>query len=330
MKKSWLIRTAFLLVFAPLIYYFLLTTGTINFLSQLPELFAPAPWPPAISLDLENNAACVPMNSAERMQEMDALQILRDFPGSRIYFAAVDFFGESQYREAMDVAPGQEPDPPGRWHTICRDDEIDAAIASTVVQQGMFNWYLLSSNELHLASMLGPRDPSIVTGVGRDAFGPQVGSPDTRPLARLVLAQFGSLAAPWSDQAFAAMSANDIAGTAAARVAIVTNHPMALQKASELISNILTEHPYGAIGTDDSARIFELANAMALAGPQAQPYIGPLVNASHRSVRVWFWDDEYFFSMPPTFLCQPLSVIGGNEAAKVLQQPWCSSQKDRF
>jgi hypothetical protein len=123
------------------------------------------------------------------------------------------------------------------------------------------------------------------------------------------------------------MSADDIAGTAAVAIAISTHHPHALERAAALVSETLRRHPYGNLGDRARRRLSELANAMAIAGPNAQPYIGPLIAASkHNVVGNLISSDEepWNLSAPPTYLCWPLKLIGGDQAQAVLDEPWCA------
>jgi hypothetical protein len=44
------------------------------------------------------------------------------------------------------------------------------------------------------------------------------------------------------------MSADDMAGTIAAKIAVMTNHPSAVRNASELVAKVLEDHPFGDLG----------------------------------------------------------------------------------
>jgi len=283
------------------------------------EIFDDEKFNPNISLTLANELPCVEMNDAEKVKAALVVNVLDGAPSWQMHTAAVQYFGQPQYRGIDKPRPD----------ILCRDNDIDTKVSSIAIRQDLFNDFFLDPDVLRLASMLGPRDPKIVEGVGKTAFLPRAPNyipGDVRPLARLVLAEFGAAAAPWSNQAFSAMSADDIAGTAAVKIAIATHHPGALEKASELVTETLARHPYGNLGDRASRRLSELANAMAIAGPDAQPYIGPLIEASKRNLVGHFIsmdESPIQFSRPPAYLCWPLKAIGGEPAQAVLDEPWC-------
>jgi hypothetical protein len=292
-------------------------------LNGCPEYFDEDPYNPRIDLLLTNELPCVEMTPDERAKAKAVLEILRVNPNGQMIMAAIKFFADAQYRLVDKLTDS---------HILCRDPDIDASVTALSFHLELFDTNYLNGDMLHLASWLGPRDPAIVNAVGRTAFFPReppLAEGDVRPLARLVLAQYGRAAAPWSDEAFAAMSSDDLAGTTAARIAIMTDHPGAINKAAELVTQVLKKHPYGDLGHRARRRLTELAIAMAIAGPKAEPYVGALIAASRRrclGYPAYKGQDPRDLlpgSEPPDYLCWPLKVIGGEKAEEVLRQPWC-------
>ena len=163
---------------------------------------------------------------------------------------------------------------------------------------------------------MGPRLPEILAIVSETAFaerpvgGEGMALPrDIRPLARVILAEFGAAAMPWSDQAFAAMGSGDELGTTAAQIAVATHHPGALDKTAALIDGLLGQYLAEPIPDHAWIRLYELAFALAQAGPEAKPFIDPLVCMTCRTIQVWappFGN----LSLPPNEMDRVLRLVG--------------------
>lgn len=168
---------------------------------------------------------------------------------------------------------------------------------------------------LDVARRIGPRFPEIVAIVGEAAFAPNPitdrawPSEDLRPLARVILAEFGAdVAAPWSDQAFAAIEDNAM-GAAAAQIAIVTRHPGALAKTSALLASILRRYPTDPMPNDVWVRFYDLAFALAAAGLDAKPFIDPVVKMTCRTMNSWA-PPFGWISIPPSDMQRVLRIVG--------------------
>lgn len=139
-------------------------------------------------------------------------------------------FGRDRYRRVGD-----------KEVLVCAPGELYPRVAELMLSRGIFSRGYLHANELRLAATLGPRDQRIVEAVARTASRPfaiEREYPETkrdiRSLARTTLAEFGPAAAPWSETAFRAGSADDALGTSAAQVAVAAGHPQALDRVHDL------------------------------------------------------------------------------------------------
>ena len=170
-------------------------------------------------------------------------------------------------------------------------------------------------DHLRVARNVGPRLPEIVEIVAETAFaknpiGDQSSLPrDIRPLARVILAEFGGAAMPWSDQAFETMGSGDELGTTAAQIAVVTHHPGALEKTAALLDDILKAYPRDPIPDYVWMRFYELAFALAAAGPDAMPFIDPVVRMTCRTVDVWA-PPFGWLSLSPNEMFDVLKIVG--------------------
>lgn len=260
---------------------------------------------------------CVEMNDGEHAQQELALKVLQTFPRfSLMNNAAVKHFGRDQYRH-VDL----------RTTRLCTPVEFYDAILEWALGNREFAPPVLRADQLRLARALGPRDPQIIEAVARTAFASEANTTeypelkqDIRSLARTTLAEFGASAAPWSEQAYRSINADDALGTSAAQIAAATDYPGALEKTSKLLETILEQNPKDPIPVVPYRRFSELAYAVVRAGPAARPYAGPIIKILlHRKVE----DRGYPFgivSVSPRGMCPLLQLIGGSDAEKALSQ----------
>ena len=80
------------------------------------------------------------------------------------------------------------------------------------------------------------------------------------------------------------MGSNDEKGTNAAQIAVATRHPGALEKTAVGIDDILRMNQAYPILNWTWLRFYQLSYALAAAGPDAQPFAGPIVRMTCRTV----------------------------------------------
>jgi hypothetical protein len=269
---------------------------------------------------------CVEMNAEERAREELVLRVLRDFPHiSVMNIAAQRHFGRDQFRQTDDK----------RSVRLCPRSDLDTSIAELTLQQGKFSRSHLFDLELHLARRLGPRDTRIVASVAGTAFHPhpikaESGVPDDiRSLARVTLAEFGTAAAPWSEQAYQAISSADELGTTAAQIAVSTGHPQALQKVAMLLDEILQKHSGNPIPRTARNRFYDLAYALAYVGPQARSHADPVLKIMDRQVESWA-PPFGMVSLRPRRMCRVLELIGGPQTVPILAGDICRPKIDVY
>lgn len=187
-----------------------------------------------------------------------------------------------------------------------------------------------SDNELGLARLIGPVDPRIVESVANTAYyDPLVPSEilrrDIRPLARTVLAEFGPPhSTPFAARAYNEMSTDDAFGTASAQLAVASRYKDALSKTERMMSFLLAQHPIDPIPKEAEKRLYELADALAFAGPEARSHFSPVYALLKRKVI-----GAYGMHVSPTQPCRLLPVIGGDEAETWLRTPPCDEASSR-
>jgi hypothetical protein len=203
-----------------------------------------------------------------------------------------------------------------------------------MLSRGMFSRGYLHADQLRLAAALGPRDQRIVDAVARTAFHPfpiETEYPETRQdirsFARTTLAAFGDAATSWSETAFQAISAEDALGTGAAQVAVAAGHPQTLGRVHDLLANALEAYPDDPIPLAVGDRLHELAYAIAMGGPRAREFAGPIHLLLARKVESWAPPFE-MVELRPKRLCLVLEHIGGEEARIALSKPPCDSGAD--
>jgi hypothetical protein len=265
---------------------------------------------------------CTEMNEEERAQQELAVKVLQVFPRiSTMNIAALRHFGQDQYRSLGKDAL-----------LLCPPAYLYPAIAELTLAQGDFSSAYLYADDVRLARALGPRDPRIVEAVARTAFSSQIitteyseAREDIRSLARVALAEFGPAAAQWSEQAFQEIGADDALGTSAGQIAVATDHPHALERVSQLLEGILQRFPNDPIPLYSRDRFYELAFAVAAAGPQAVPLAAPILKIMNRKVESWA-PPFGMLSVAPWRMCRVLELIGGPDADKALAEEACHSQ----
>ena len=270
-------------------------------------------------------SSCAEMNDEERLQQELALKVFQAFPRiSLLSIAAVRHFGQEAYRKVEKVAL-----------RLCPPTDLYPAVTEWALAQGQFSASHLFGDEVRLARALGPRDPRIVEAVARTAFHPGVIvteyplKGDIRSLARVTLAEFGDEAAQWSEQAYQAINADDALGTSAAQIAVATDHAQALEKVAQLLETILQQHAKNPIPRAPRDRFYELAYAMARAGPKAMAFADPIVKMMDRQVESWA-PPYGMVSLRPRRMCRVLELIGGPDAQKALAREVCHPKIDVY
>jgi len=256
--------------------------------------------------------ACVEATDEDRGLDQKALQVFRDFHnqnGGGLSRAAFAYFAQDKHRQ-----DGKE------IMRICPNDEASEGIAQLTA--GTPFWRVggfpgdHDVQHLRVARNVGPRRPEILSIVSETAFaerpvaGERLSLPqDIRALARVILAEYGTAAMPWSEQAFAAMGSRDELGTTAAQLAVATRHPGAMERTEQLLDGLLAQYPTDPIPDHAWMRFYELAYALAAAGPEAKPFAGPITRMTCRTVKVWappFGN----LALPPDEMNRVLKIVG--------------------
>lgn len=268
---------------------------------------------------------CRPPTTDEVVQDRAALAVLRAFRSDRIGmlgFRAVEHFSNPGRRARGQSGP-EEAKP-------CLGPDLIAPIVDAAVVGGAFDSTLYEPG-IGLAEQLGPRHPKVVQAVARTAFASHLipsdfFRTDLRPYARLVLAEYGAEARPYGAQAFAQISANDSLGTGAAQVAVAAGQPGALQRVQELMTQLLDQTPADEpIPRLTRNRLYELAFALGMAGPDAEPYAGPLVQLMGRKVESSA-PPFGLLSLPPARMCPVALRIGGAAASAAAAYDFCGKE----
>lgn len=290
---------------------------------------------PAVSEDLSDKVVwarplwsylgkCRERDEFERHRDAIALEALQTFDarrGERMATAAVAYFANGGYQR-VDQEGKRDGEP------ACPPVHLDKTVADAALRARVFEGPFLYEDPLRLAERLGPRDPKIVDAVARTAFYASLIPSDAlhwdlRPFARMVLAGFGAAARPWSDQAFAMMSAADPMATGAAQIAVGAGHPEALARTRTLMSELLASVPKDRpVPYRTRNRLYDLAYALGMAGLAAEPYSAPLVLLLSRGVESWappFGMIDYH----PVSMCVVGERIGGRAAEAARVQEFC-------
>jgi hypothetical protein len=199
-------------------------------------------------------------------------------------------------------------------------------------------------NELRLVERLKP-STRLAGALARIAFldwipPAPVGSADSRPYARMLLAEQGDFAAPWKAEALTEIGGDTRLGTSAAYLAVSIAPVQALPKVERAMAAKLElslerqVRAYGdrgdtqAIRPGDADRIIELAYALSMAGAAADRYSGPLLETL----------DHGFARPAPPFgllvakpkeLCRVAVRIGGHTAQVASRKPACREEAAR-
>ena len=267
------------------------------------------------ALEFLPDRPCVAMTPSQEHRAALALEVLGSFSRqASIYDGAIDVFGRPRDAEALS---------PGAIYCVSESDK--EAIARLTVQAGAWQG-LVGMSYLKLAFQLGPRDPAIVEAVSRHAFEdrpiPESAFEDTRPLARSVLASFGTPARPWRDQALAQMSEDNSLGTSAAQVAAASGDQEAIRQVAALLQKAVDAEPLDKpIGIEGGLRITELAFALGAARERARPYAPMVIGLLNRDFTI----GSHFgaLELAPTSMCRVLSAIGGSDADEAIRGPRC-------
>jgi hypothetical protein len=181
-------------------------------------------------------------------------------------------------------------------------------------------------NELRLVERM-PRSARLAKALAAIAFSPLVppreAEPhDSRPYARMLLGDQGEFARPWAVKARSEISGDTKLGTSAAYLAVAADARAALPQVqaamaaklrSSLGRQVATWKDKGeanAIRSDDADRLIELAYALAKAGPAADPYGAPILQALDHGIARAAPPFGLLFTKP-TELCRAAAWIGG-------------------
>jgi hypothetical protein len=252
------------------------------------------------------SSRCLIENDPESREDELAVAVFRTFPDwSAMKNAAFNYFGELRIRKEADAFLKLCP------NTAVYDEFAKLSVSGHYWRVGGFPGDHDLAH-LRVARNLGPRYPEIVAETGfaaqpiedrRELSG------DIRPLARVILAEFGAAAAPWSVQAFGAMGGGTELEATAAQIAVVTHHPGALEKTAALLNGILHDYPDDPIPDYAWMRFFELAFALAAAGSDARPFIDPVVKMTCRKIDVWA-PPFGWVPGPPSEMSRVLEIVG--------------------
>lgn len=256
---------------------------------------------------------CNPMTAADERRAQIALDVMGEFPRhASIYSGAMDVFGR--------------PKNLGDRVRYCVSPELKDEVVRRTTAASAWDWGLPGLSRLALANELGPRDAAIVQDVARAAFlnRPIEEAPfsDIRPMARSILASFGSAAGPWRAEALSAMNADDQLGTSAAQVAGASGEPEAIDRVASLMKSAYgNAPPTGPIASEQGQRLVELSLALGVAGEKAREHVPILVTFLGRDVL----KGSHFgmLELPPTDVCRALRAISGPEAMTAVNGPRC-------
>lgn len=190
----------------------------------------------------------------------------------------------------------------------------------------------LDENGLRLARAVGPRKPEIVRAVANTAFNEHVMPnnaeiSDTRPFARLILAEFGRAAAPWVKRASAEMGDDSELGVGAAQIAATTGDPKILAYIERLMNERLSKvRKDKVISITERDRLYALAYALGMAGQKASPYtsgVAELLSRKVGSAAPPFGT----LSVEPRRMCWLSERVGGVAAKAAKTKQFC---QDRY
>lgn len=162
---------------------------------------------------------------------------------------------------------------------------------------------------------------------------------DNRPYLRMLLGYQGAYAQPWATLALSAISADSKLGTSAAFLAVATAPDQALPRVADAMRRFIVEAqgrqvtvsnidpPGRGFTIRDGDRLFELAYALSIAGPRAEPYSEPLIALLDQR----FGSGSHFglLLLEPKGLCPVARHIGGRAAAAANLKPYCNAPEKR-
>jgi hypothetical protein len=264
------------------------------------------------------DSKCEAMNEQERSYSALATKIYKETSGpSWIAVGVVKFFGHLQYRH-----DGKN------YLRLCPPVDLIPEVAKVAIARNTFAAQHLFVDEIRLARFIGPRDPAIVRAVARTAFhqypiyaAPPELKEDIRPLARVVLSEFGNAASEWSEKAYSEMGTDNPLQLTATDIAIATGYPGALQRVVGWMNEILKRNP-DMIPRTERNIFYHLAYALAGLGADARDSIGPVLKIMNRKVQSWA-PPFGMILLPPRRMCRVLRLIGGQQAEAALQREPC-------
>ena len=189
----------------------------------------------------------------------------------------------------------------------------------------------LDQHGLQLARAVGPRSPLIVRAVANTAFSEHVvpdngDLSDLRPFARLILAEFGSAAAPWEKQAERETSLDSELGVGAAQIVGATGNPAGLARIEQLMMKRLDRHSKGeVVGVMERDRLYGLAYALGMAGQKAAPYTSALIDLMNRKVSKGGVAPARIL-VHPRRMCWVADRIGGRAAEVANTKSYCGNR----
>jgi hypothetical protein len=263
-------------------------------------------------LDRRLDSFCVKTNPSEKHQYELAVQILESKASrsSWLDIGAVKFLANGIYRKTDEIT-----------QRTCAPDNIYQR-ASLAMESRVLFPPKIQEYHLKLASKISNPSNYIIKTVARVAFSPQIqldNGKDMRPIARSILASFGTKAKEYGDISFKEMSANDPLGTGAAQIAAATRYPKALSRIQELMYEILeTSEP---INREERMRFYELAYAYLADKEAAEKYTAPIHDFMARDFAAWI--------LPPKDMCRVLLKIHDMDTSVISTFDYCINGKSK-
>jgi len=255
---------------------------------------------------------CVKKTPSEEHQYELAVQILESNAStlSWLDIGALKFLASGTYRKTDGVT-----------QPVCVSDNLYQRAALAIENRDLFSGRI-EEHHLKLASKVSNPPVYIVEIVANVAFNPKVqlnNGKDTRPLARSILASFGTKSKEYSDISFNEMSAFDPLGTGAAQIAVASRHPKALSRIQELMYEILeTSKP---INKQERMRFYELAYALLADKESAKKYTAPIHDFMARDFAAWI--------LPPKDMCRVLLKIHDMDISVISEFDYCINSKSK-
>lgn len=159
---------------------------------------------------------------------------------------------------------------------------------------------------------------------------------DTRPYARILLAEQGEFASPWQTQALNAIGSETRLETSAAYLAVAIAPEQALPLVEKAMAEALLRSQtrrvrahsddgrVAALQDDDANRLIELGYAMARGGSRADAYSAPVIAMLDEPI-ARSMPPFGLSSTPPTEFCRIAAAIGGRAAAAADARSFCAA-----